>query len=390
MSHLLSPYKSYKFHKEIHDTFRRNGIQCDFKIVKQTNLTNPQFIINCALYQIKKKVVTEYVADFINTLRAYKTHKFRNYILRVYYDKSAAEYITPITKAAAGLNLELIEYLFRDFQRDGVHMHHFGALIRYMPLFSVQHNCAINCILDIDTYMSLDTLLNKISDMNVNGCSIYGYVLDSIYFDEKRYSCEGSARAVPPLLGGCLIIKREVYPTIDVLISFLKNARAGRTSWTTFKYGTDENFLNCRWLPAAGKCRIMYDVYYLYIAKLVYYIMAVPFNTYNATQKKYITDAVGVILRAAGQPAGTSDKELLDGIDKITYYHTATKKNNLYEYLRANSHALHSIYEMLGKILTSEHFKNVSIPIEYRAAIRDNLDRAAVLEWPPPIWTTAK
>jgi transposase len=380
-------YKSYKFHKAIHDALQSGGIQCDFKIANQSNLSDPLFIINCALYQKNKHTVNKYVADFINTLKTYGAHKFKNYIVRIYYDKSATEYIARITKCAKqnGLNLELVEYLFRGFQRDGRHLGHFGALIRYIPLFNSAHNCALNCILDIDTYMSIDILLGKIANLDAKKSDIYGYVLDSIYFDEQRYHCGGasSSTGVPPLLGGCLIIKSSIYPNISVLVSFLKRAKKSASRWSMFKYGVDENFLNCEWLPAAGKCRITYDVYYLQVANLFYNIILVPFDKYNTAQKEFILGEVKTILRAADKTnnVAATGKEMLKDVDKITYYHINTKKNDLFEYLRKYSPVLNSIYTMLYKILKSDLFKKEHISQEYVDSITTHLSRPPVLDW---------
>lgn len=360
-------YDCYKFHKEIHDSLNKNHIKCDLTITKQANEKNPDFIINCCLFS-KKKNINEYINNFHHILNIYRKNSYKKYIIRIYYDISANLLISSFKKEP---NIELIEYYFNDFFNKNLQIHYgfFGTLVRFLPLFHNNYNCHMNIIMDIDTYLNLEIIRKRIALMNEYKCKLFGLVLDSKYYDLTRYQCisNSSLTVDLPLLAGSIIAKSIISPKIKLMIDFLKkiknkdhdiiNWHKYRTEFINQKdglmvYGIDEYFLNCYWINSIKHpTRILFEIFYIYIAKLHYELIFKSIFTYSHENQKIIIEELVNLMKKYNllNSIHTNQKEIIKILDDIVFPKKMTRFNT-FMLFDPNKSLLDDYYKLFYKL----------------------------------------
>ena len=234
------------------------SIICSWKITKNPEPKNNYNIISVVFF--KKYEYYRDISEYINGLRNIIKNFSKilpSFRLRIYHDFSALEIITNLLKESKYIdNIELYEYdidFFREEKDKTYHKGTIGTIIRFLPLFNLEHHKVDKClILDIDNVLRI-SIVNIIKLMDDNNVKI-GY-RSRFCYSAEHISCVNDNNIIKyPLIAS--LIYQTISVPYNILSDFFEDIYINKNLElikkckliNEYEYGIDELFMNEKYL----------------------------------------------------------------------------------------------------------------------------------------------
>lgn len=183
-------------------------------------------------------------------------NNYKDYILRIYYDKSVAEEIKEIKKKYINYKIEYFKYDIPFFYDEDFHKGTIGTILRFLPLYESEVNECIVVDIDKNLKLNLKEVLNYMKKHSIsfsyNSNYLYSYInrIRSIPNSLLRYG----------ILSNCIIqlnLNKKNTPSFGVFSDFLESIFVKKDiEWfdscelsNPFEYGIDEVVINHVYAP---------------------------------------------------------------------------------------------------------------------------------------------